>query len=200
MSRVLVALNAPERNADFLYYAKFIAICLANDPIFADPNPPLAVYEAHIADLEAAQAHTLTRMRGAADARNARKAVVHGDLRHVQNFVQGLADATHDGAMVIARSGMSVKMSSGHGKPDFEAKLGKVSGSVHLFARAANTRASYDWAYSLDGVTWILRPSTVRADTVIPNLAPRTRYFFRHRCVTKDGVGDWSQVVSILVF
>ena len=200
MTRTLVALNAPERNADFLYYAKFIASCLANDPLFVDPTPPLAVFEAHIADLAAAQAYTLTRMRGSADVRNAQKAVVHGDLRQVQNFVQGLADLTHDGAMIIARSGMSVKMSSGHGKPDFEVKLGKVSGWVHLYARAAKTRASYDWAYSLDGVTWIVRPSTVRADTVIPNLAPRTRYFFRYRCVTKDGVGDWSQVVSILVF
>lgn len=116
MSRVLVALNAPERNADFLYYAKFVASCLADDPLFVDPTPPLAVFKAHIADLEAAQAHTLTRMRGSADARNARKDVVHGDLRHVQNFVQGLADKTHDGAMVIVRSGMSVKRSSGHGK------------------------------------------------------------------------------------
>jgi hypothetical protein len=200
MNRIFVALNAPDRIADFIYFARLVAGNVAQEPLFADPNLPLAVFEAHVADLEAAQAQTLSRTRGSAEARNARKEVVHADLRHVQMLIQGVAGAKPDAAAIIERSGMSVKRSSGHGKPEFEAKLGRVSGSVHLVARAAKTRASYDWAYSLDGATWMLRPSTVRADAVIPNLAPRTRYFFRFRRVTKDGVGDWSQIVSILVF
>ena len=129
------------------------------------------------------------------------RAVVHGDLRQLQRFVQGIADARPaDAAAIAETSGMSVKRSSAHGKADFDVKPSPVSGSVHLYVRAAKTRSSYDWEHSSDGVTWIRVASTVRADTVIPNLAPRTRYSFRFRRVTKEGVGGWSQVASVLVF
>jgi hypothetical protein len=94
---------------------------------------------------------------------------------------------------------MSVKKSSGHGKPDFEVKPGPVSGSVHLFARAARTRASYDWEYGIDESTWTRLDSTVRADAELYGLAQGTRYFFRVRSVTKAGVGNWSQALSVLV-
>ena len=201
MTRIIVALNPPERNADFLYFAKLVAGSLAKEPLFAEPTPPLAVLQAHIAQLADAEAHTLTRTRGAAAERNAMRAVVHNDLRQVRSFVQSIADASPaDAAAIAETSGMSVKRSSGHGKADFDVKPSPVSGTVHLYARAARTRSSYDWEHSIDGVTWIRVDSTVRADTVIPNLAPRTRHSFRFRRVTKEGVGDWSQVVSALVF
>jgi hypothetical protein len=94
---------------------------------------------------------------------------------------------------------MIVKKSSGHGKPDFEAKPGLVSGSVRLFVRAERTRASYDWEYGTDETSWTRIDSTVRADAELSGLSRGTRYFFRYRPVTKAGVGDWSQVVSLLV-
>jgi hypothetical protein len=201
MTRIIVALNPPERNADFIYLAKLVAGSLATEPLFAEATPPLAVFEAHIADLVAAEAHTLTRTRGAASERNAMRAVVYSDLRHVRSFVQRIADGRPaDAASIAERSGMSVKRSSGHGKADFDVKPGRVEGSVHLYARAAKTRSSYDWQHSSDGVTWVPVASTVRADTVITDLAPRTRQYFRFRRNTKDGVGDWSQVVSVLVY
>jgi hypothetical protein len=200
MNRIIVALNPPERNADFIYLAKLVANSLAKEPLFAQPTPPLAVLEAHIAELEDAEAQTLTRTRGTASARKAARAVVHCDLRQVQCFVQSLADASPaDAAAIVESSGMSVKASSGHGKADFDVKVGPVSGSVHLYARAAKTRSSYDWEHSLDGVTWTRAESTVRADTVL-SVTPRARSYFRFRRVTKDGVGAWSQVVSVMVF
>ena len=94
---------------------------------------------------------------------------------------------------------MSVKASSGHGKGLFEVKAGAVSGSVHLYARAVRTRASYDWEYGSDELTWTRLDSTVRADIVLTGLTPAVRYFFRWRRVTRAGKGDWSQVVSFLV-
>lgn len=202
MSRVLVALNAPAKDLDFLYYAKFIATCLGQELLLANPTLPLALFEAHIAELEARQTLTLTRALGTADSRDAQKVLVYGDMAQLKVFVQSVADA-HPLAMaaaIIVSSGMSVKRSSGHGKPDFDVKLGPVPCSVHLYTRAAKTRAAYDWAYSIDGSTWIRVDSTVSADTIILNLVPRTRYFFRYRILTKDGVGDWSLVVSLLVF
>src|SRR3984957_20745621 len=55
MSRVIVALNPPRRIGDWIVYARFVADCLARVPIFVSPVPSLAVFEAHIAELEAAQ-------------------------------------------------------------------------------------------------------------------------------------------------
>jgi hypothetical protein len=68
---------------------------------------------------------------------------------------------------------MDVKRSSGHGKPDFLLTQGPVTGSVALAVKAASTEL-----YGLEA---------------------GTGYFFRHRVVTKAGVGDWSQVLSLFV-
>jgi hypothetical protein len=85
------------------------------------------------------------------------------------------------------------------GKPPFEAKHGRVSGTVHLVARAAKTRASYDWQQSSDDVVWIDLPRTVRADAHVSGLVAGLRYWFRYRTVTREGVSDWSEVVSLFV-
>ena len=94
---------------------------------------------------------------------------------------------------------MSVKNTRGPSKPTFEAKQLPVSGAVHLFARAAKGRASYDWQYSKGEEPWLFGPRTVRADVKLHGLARGAVYFFRYRTVTKEGVSDWSEVVSLLV-
>jgi hypothetical protein len=47
--------------------------------------------------------------------------------------------------------------------------------------------------------TWTNAPSTLQAKTDVVALTPVTTYFFRVRPVTKDGEGNWSQVVSLVV-
>ncbi len=39
----------------------------------------------------------------------------------------------------------------------------------------------------------------MRADTEIAGLVAGIRYWFRCRTLTKEGVGEWSDVVSLLV-
>src|SRR5271170_7052830 len=41
--------------------------------------------------------------------------------------------------------------------------------------------------------------TTVKAHQDLTGLVPGSVYFFRYRSATKAGVGDWSQVVSLLV-
>jgi hypothetical protein len=94
---------------------------------------------------------------------------------------------------------MSVKNARGPSKPTFEAKQLPVSGAVHLFARAAKGRASYDWQCSKGEERWLFGPRTVRADVKLDGLARGAVYLFRYRTVTKEGVSDWSQIVSLLV-
>jgi hypothetical protein len=39
----------------------------------------------------------------------------------------------------------------------------------------------------------------VRADAEVTGLTAGLRYGFRYRTLTKEGVGEWSDVVSLLV-
>jgi hypothetical protein len=48
MTRIIVALKPPDRNADLICLAKLVAGSLAKEPLFAEATPPLAVFEAHI--------------------------------------------------------------------------------------------------------------------------------------------------------
>ncbi len=94
---------------------------------------------------------------------------------------------------------MSVERSSGHGKADFEVKRSLVPGTVVLVARAAKGRASYDWQYGRNGITWVDVGATLRADATIRGLTPGVRYLFRLLVVTPAGKGDWSDAFSLLV-
>ena len=83
--------------------------------------------------------------------------------------------------------------------PDPEAKDGPTSGTARLVAKAPKMRASYDWQLSIDGIVWVYLARTMRADADVTGLVAGTRYFFRVRTLTHDGIGEWSQVVSLLV-
>jgi hypothetical protein len=199
MGHVEAKLSLPKRINDIIVVAKSIATALAS-PSFPTPNPTLAILQADIAALEAAEALVLSRVKGAVEARDEKLAVVRTDLRYEKAYVQQVADASPAAAeSIIESAGMSVKKSSGHGKPDFEVRRGTVSGSVRIVARAAGTRASYDWEYGTDETSWTRADPTVRADTVLSGLKSATRYFFRYRPVTNAGVGNWSRVVSLAV-
>jgi hypothetical protein len=82
----------------------------------------------------------------------------------------------------------------------FGVEQGAVSGAVKLVTASAGNRASYDWESSIDGgKTWAALPSTLQAKTSVTGLPAGTTAQFRYRAVTKTGVADWSQPVSLLV-
>lgn len=200
MKRILAALNMSRRVHDFVYQAQFIADCLAGDPIYADSTPPLEVFEAHLRALQDATHHVSTRALGSVAARQAAAVTVMSDLLSLRQFVQRLADESlASGPAIITNAGMYVKNATGPVKGGFVVKQGRVSGMARMIALAERTKASYDWQYSLDGVTWISVASTVWAHQDVTGLVPARVYFFRYRSLTRAGVGDWSQVVSLMV-
>ncbi len=206
MKRVIAVLEEPRRIHEYVLYAQFVASQVAADPVFASPRPAIAVLFADVAALGAATVTALSRTAGTKAARQELAARVHNELMTLKSYVQQVADA-HPGeeACIIARAGLRVKNARGPSKPTFEAKQLPVSGSVHLFARAAKGRASYEWQYAKYATDaksedpWLFGPTTVRADATLHGLVRRVRYSFRVRTVTKEGVSDWSQVVSLLV-
>jgi hypothetical protein len=85
-----------------------------------------------------------------------------------------------------------------HDKPALSVKQGSVSGTVTLVAKAAATKAAYNWQYSTDQKTWTSLPETIQSKAGITGLTAGTLYYFRVQSVTKDGLGNWSQIVSLM--
>jgi hypothetical protein len=65
--------------------------------------------------------------------------------------------------------------------------------------RHPTRKATYEWHSSIDGKRRTNVETTHDAETTIPGLTAGTRWSFRFRAEGGEGLGDWSQVISILV-
>jgi hypothetical protein len=200
MRRLIVRKPRSRRTADKVVYAKLVAQSLTNNPYFPGPIPALANLAAHIATAEAAQVAALTRQVGTAAALRAAVRAVEDDLDGLHVYVQSVANLhPTDGPAIIASAGMSEKDARGPSPADFAVKQGRISGSVVLLARAVARKASYEWQYSTEAESWTNAEATLRVTTTLFGLTPGTRYFFRFRAQTNEGMGDWSRVISLIV-
>jgi hypothetical protein len=202
VSRAIAVLKMSPRVKNLITFAQSVATSMTGNASFPSPIPTLASFEADIAALVTAETAALARAKGAAQDRNAKLAVVKGDLEKLKASVQGVADAANpsDAAAIILSAGMSVRKVTLHAKADLAVKQGSSSGIVTLTAKSAAPKAAYNWQSSLDQKTWTPLPQTLKAKTVVSGLTAGTIYFFRSQALTpKGGEGDWGQVVSFLV-
>jgi hypothetical protein len=202
ISRAFAVLKLPENEVPRLItYARAIVTAMTNNASFPSPNPTLARVAAAVEALSQAQTATLSRMLGTVAERDEKRLDLVVLLQHLLAHVQEKADAdTNQAAAIIESAGMAVKKTRVPAARVFEAKRGPVSGSVTLVAPKAGNRAGYEWAYRTDETqTWVSLPFTVQAGTTAVGLRPGSTAHFRYRAVTKNGTGDWSQTVSIIV-
>jgi hypothetical protein len=202
MPRRFALLKLPQYEVPrVLTMARAIVRAMTNSPLFPSPDPPLATVSIAIEALHEAEAAARARTVGTIATRNEKRDTLTALLQRLCSHVQAAADADpENAASIIEGAGMAVKKRRRLPPRVFAATPGPVSGSVKLVAPKAGHRAAYDWAYSTDGgVTWTSLPQTVRASTIVYGLQPGTTVHFRYRATTKDGVGDWSEVVAILV-
>ena len=200
MAHPIATLRLPRRVKDVIALAKSVATAMTNNPFFPSPNPPLATFEADISALDTSEAAVLGRTRGAAQARDVKLATVRSDLEQEKAYVQHVADANPGSAgSVIESAGMFVRAVTLHPRSELAARQGAVSGTARLVAKAAGHRAGYEWQCSTDQKTWTSLPVTLQAATDVASLTPGTTYFFRVRPVTRDGEGNWTQTVSLIV-
>ena len=122
-------------------------------------------------------------------------------LHATKATVQQIANANPEqAAAIITSAGMLVRKTPAHNKAPFAVQPGAISGTVHLVAKAAAVRASYEWEWSGDGgKTWTPAAPTLQSKTEIAGLPVSTIVFFRFRAITRTGAGDWSQAISVLV-
>ena len=124
------------------------------------------------------------------------------DLKHLRNDVQIVVEQqtnVADALKVATGAGMTLKKTTKRNKPELAAKYTGISGVVELDAKAVAPSASYYWQFSLDAKNWSSVPETMKHVTVISGLTPGQTYYFRFRALTRKGMRDWSQVVSVIV-
>jgi hypothetical protein len=197
----LATLKLPKPVPALITYANSIVHAMTNNPAFPTPAPTLAAVTAAIADLQTAETGAIGRAKGAVATRNEKRVVLASLLVQLKAYVQSTADADADNsASIIQSSGIAVRKSTVRTPRVFAATQGALSGEVKLVTKAASSRASYDWQYSVDGgKTWVDAPSTLQAKTTVSGLAAGTTVQFRYRATTKAGEGDFSQAVSLIV-
>jgi len=200
--RPLVALVLPKTVPALISFAEQVVKSMTGNPSFPTPAPTLAVLSQAIADLQAAQAAAQLRGKGAAQARNDKKAALVKLLQLLKSYVQNIADADAEtAATVINGAGMAVKKAPNRKPKAFAATPGAVSGSVKLSTVSAGAHACYLWQYSADGgKTWVDVPGTSQAKTTISGLPAGTTVLFRYRVITpKAGQGDFVPPLALLV-
>ena len=198
--RTTAVLKIPTRKSGVGAFATSVINAMTGNAAFPNPTPSLATVAADLAAYEAAEAQVVTRVKGAAVARNAKYMVLHTDLEHLMGSVQQAADANSANAQsIIESAGFAIRKTASKPKSEIKIVPGGVPGSVKLMAKAVAPRASYEWQYSTDQKTWINAPTSLQAKTAITGLTSGTTYYFRFRGVTKAGEGAYSQVVQVLL-
>jgi hypothetical protein len=200
MRKLTVALNLPKRDNEVIAFAKHVADSMDGNSHFPSPPVPIATLRAHIAEVDAAQIATLGGAHGTATARDAKLVVVANDLKVLRTYVETVAlQHAADAAEVVASSGMSIKQSAGPVTAVFAVNQRAESGSVELVVRHPGIVSSFDWQSSTDGSHWLDAGRSVHARFTVTGLVPGTRYWFRYRVLTRDGLSDWSDPITLLV-
>jgi hypothetical protein len=198
----VAVLMLPKLNKPLLTLTRAIYGSLLDNPSFPSPNPPLAVFAAHIDAYEEAETKAASRAKGSASLRDAKKKIVKDDLFHLRDYVQSVVESNTSPAAataLIESAFMSVRKVPKRDFPELSAKNADVSGKVMLAAKAVAPVAVYHWEHSIDQSTWTPLPETMRTRTEVSGLKSAQVYYFRFRAFTREGWQDGSQVVSLLV-
>jgi hypothetical protein len=202
--RILAVLKLPQRRVPLLLsIARSIVMRMTDNAWFPAPDPPLAEVQSAIDDLTQAATTAATRVLGSVPARDAKREVLVVRLGYLRDYVQAIANANLDHAVAIIESaGMSVKKVGRPPPPTHRLARGRVSGQVDIVVPSAADRAAYEHQYSLDGgKTWLPLPQPFTNETkvTVAGLPPGATVMFRYRASVKGVVGDWSDVLSIVV-
>ena len=195
------ALKVPKQKKALSPYGRHVVTCMTGNTQVPNPNPPLSAITNACTALDASQA-ALPGNKAATARRNADYLTLLLLLHHELDYVNSQAEqqtTPAEAEAVITSSGFSVRKGYTRNKDTLAASYGLASGDVDLVAKAVAPDASYYWQWSTDMKSWVSLPETKKASTTVAGLTPALTYYFRFRALTRKGMTDWSQIVSLLV-
>jgi hypothetical protein len=194
-------LKVPKQKRALSPYGRHVVTCMTGNAKVSSPNPPLSAITVACAALDVSQA-AMPGSRAATAQRDADWLALLLLLHHELDYVNSAAEqqtTPAEAEAVITGSGFSVRKHFTRNKDTLAAKYGLPSGDVKLDAKAVSPDASYYWQWSTDMKNWVSLPETKKASTTVTGLTPATTHYFRFRALTRKGMSDWSQIVSLLV-
>ena len=160
------------------------------------------MFDTDIKALDTAQTAALTKVKGAAQARDDKKAVVLTDLHLLLAYVQTIADANPKNAeTIITSSGFDVKHESVRTKEALSVKPKKgESGTMIVTVKKVDGAIANLWQMSVDGgKTWTELDATTQGKITITGLTPGSAVMLRHRPILRKGKGTWITSASAIV-
>lgn len=194
--------NSPRSHHLFVIYLYNFVECLTGNPTYPTPTPSVATLKSVADALVTANAKAKNGGSIAVADRNAKRVEAELLVDQLVTYVRvnvrvQAADPAAATAMILS-SGLAIRKQTKPSKPPLAARYGPFSGEVLLVARSLDKSAVYQWEYSLDQATWTSVPQTLKASTKVAGLTPGQVYAFRFRAQTRKGMGDYSQVVTLL--
>jgi hypothetical protein len=119
-------------------------------------------------------------------------------MRSIRNKVQDKADSdTANAETIVISCDLHVKRIAIRQKQEDGAKAGAVSGSEILTAKDGGP---HEWQISQDQIAITNLPATTTANTLVEDLTPGDKWFFRNRKIlTKGRKGDWCAWIQFMV-
>lgn len=202
MSRSVAVFKQKTRSKNLGVAAMVVVTSMLNNPTFPNAGALLDAIVKEKQALDEADEAAATKALGTAGLRDAQRAKVMKAISDVVHHVQGIADTqanSVDAAAIILSAGLSIRKASKYAKPAVSAKQGWVSGSAAVDAKAVPGAVAYYWQFSLDQKSWSSVTEVTTTSTTIEGLTPGQVYYFRFRTLSRPGLSDFSQVVSLLV-
>jgi len=195
--------SSPRSNHRFVTYVLHLATCLTGNASVPNPTPSAAALKKKADDHGQANADARGGGPGLVADRDAKRQDIELQIDqlviNVRATVRAQAvDAATAVAMILS-TGLSVRKSKTGKKRPLAAKHGSVSGDVFLAVLAVAKTAIYFWEMSVDQKVWTAVPETMKASTTVSGLTPGQVYYFRFRARTRKGLGDYSDVVKLMV-
>jgi len=201
---ILVVAKCPRSVDKLITDVYAILEAMTDNAWFPTPSPTLASVKTKNDDLKDAQVAAKSKAPGGVQARNAKKAILIKAVYALRDYCQSICDANPELAETIALSALfHVKKVAIKQKRTFQVKQ-LNSGSVELSSGVKGHQRAHEWCMSYspdDPVSWYVTiiPATTKAKTVVDNIKPGAKVYFRHRVNTKDGPSDWDQTISLIV-
>ncbi len=180
-------------------HAKQVKTMMTGNPTFTSLATAVTTLSTHITVLDTA----LTSAGGGktkTDAIKVAKDTVIRDLDSLGNSVEIIANASPDtGDVIIHSAGMEFRNSALPKPRVFEVKTGKHANEIDAKTKGAQ-RAIYEWRYKKDSdATYTIAGKTLQAKYTFKELISGTKYNFCVETTLKDGTGDVSNVLDLIV-
>jgi hypothetical protein len=200
---VVVVLKMPNDSGGRLKTCNFIHNSMAGNTWFPTPTPTMTDVAAAITKYEKAATDVKTGAPDAEDKFDGAWDELNTLIKRLQFYVQGICLVNTEQEAEIAHSaGMEIRKVTSRGKLAF---MVKPSGAgLELSGKVRAPRCCHEWQCTQDPsleAGWYVKliDTTLQARTFVTGFEPGLLWYFRHRCITKDGPTDWDPVISLHV-